>query len=78
MATWSPVIETIRVLDGTFGGIVSYDGEFTDLSVARALVPALGGTVAKFSRGGEDRRFVIGVTPYVETLLAEIADVMPD
>ena len=78
MATWSPVIETIKVLTGKFGGIVSYDGEFTDLSAARALVPALGGTVARFSRGGEDRRYVVGATSYVETLLTEITEVMPD
>lgn len=78
MATWSPVIETIKVLTGKFGGIVSYDGEFTDLSAARALVPALGGTVARFSREGEDRRFVVGAAPYVQILLTEIADVMPN
>ncbi|MDE2915395.1 MAG: inositol monophosphatase family protein [Paracoccaceae bacterium] len=78
MATWSPVIETIKVLNGKFGGIVSYDGEFTDLSAARALVPALGGTVARFSREGEDRRFVVGAACYAETLLTEIADVLAD
>ncbi|WP_349368940.1 inositol monophosphatase [Salinarimonas sp.] len=78
MATWSPVIETMKVLTGKFGGMVSYDGEFTDLSAARALVPALGGKVARFSRGGEDRRFVVGAAPYVDALLAEIGAVMSD
>lgn len=76
IATWSPVIETIKVLTGKFGGMVSYDGEFTDLSAARALVPALGGKVARFSRGGEDRRFVVGATPCVDALLTEIGAVM--
>ena len=41
IATWSPVIDTIRLLNGQFGAIVSFDGEITDLSAARALVPEL-------------------------------------
>lgn len=75
-STWSPVIETIKLLHGKFGGMVSYDGEFTDLTAAQALVPGLGGRVARFSRGGEDRRFVVGAKPYVEALLEHIRPLM--
>jgi myo-inositol-1(or 4)-monophosphatase len=78
IATWSPVIETIKVLTGNFGGIVSFDGEFTDLTAARALIPALGGKVVRFSRQGEDRRFIVGCSDYVDELFMHVKKVMPE
>ena len=72
IATWSPVIDTIRLLTGHFGAIVSFDGEITDLSAARALVPELGGTVRRFSRRGQDRRFIVGPPHIVDELSAAI------
>lgn len=75
LATWSPVIDSIRVLTGHFGAIVSYDGEITDLSAARALVPELGGKVVRFSREGEDRRFIVGRAVIVDSLAQRIGEV---
>jgi myo-inositol-1(or 4)-monophosphatase len=72
IATWSPVIDTILLLKGQFGAIVSFDGEITDLSAARALVPELGGAVRRFSRGGADRRFIVGPAHIVDELAAAI------
>jgi myo-inositol-1(or 4)-monophosphatase len=72
LCTWSPVIDTMRVLNGQFGAIVSFDGEITDLAAARALVPELGGAVHRFSRGGQDLRFIVGQRHIVEQLAAAI------
>lgn len=75
LATWSPVIDSIRVLTGHFGAIVSYDGEITDLSAARVLVPELGGKVERFSRKGEDRRFIVGRSNIVDHLAQVIGEI---
>ncbi len=70
--SWSPVIDTIRVLSGQFGAIVSFDGEVSDLSAARVLVPELGGGVAQYSSKGENRRYIVGHTGVVEQLTAAV------
>ncbi|AWV00669.1 inositol-phosphate phosphatase [Burkholderia sp. JP2-270] len=72
LATGSHAIDTIKIATGKFGGIVSFDADANPLCAARVIVPALGGKVTRFSRGGEDRRFIIGASPYVTELSVHI------
>ncbi|AJK45618.1 inositol monophosphatase family protein [Burkholderia plantarii] len=72
LATWSPVIDTIKIATGRFGGTVSFDGASTDVSAAQVIIPALGGKVVRFSRDGADRGFIIGASQHVAELSGHI------